>query len=178
MEQEEAMLNRQKVENLLKEISYYSCRQNLWGFRNGDNNDLYPFNGELGDKVTFTGGFHYNKDREKDSRAAIDLRCQDKQLARIEMEHGYIAPAATYSLTDETNIKVISPQWKKTSGVCDTTYDKDQKRQLSVLHSPDETATAVIAKIIDVIARSKSQMVNAEKLSKLNIAAKDNSREM
>ncbi len=169
------MLNRQKIEDLLREISFYACRQNLWSPRKHNrliDNDLLPFNGELGDKVTFMGGFYQKKGREEDSRVEIDLRCENKQLARIEMEHGFIASSALFSVTDETNIKVISPKWKENYGVCDTTYNQDQKKQLSVLHSPDETADAVIAKILDVIARSKDHQVIAQKLSKLNLPSK------
>ena len=186
MEQEEAMLNRQKMENLLREISYYAHRQNLWDLPNcpyrqnpwdlpnqdRSTNDGLPFTGKLGDKVAFSGGFYRNKGHEEDSRAAIDLRCQDQQLARIEMEHGFIASSAVYFLTDETNIKVISPKWKADYGVCDTTYDQDQKKQLSVLHSPNETAAGVMAKIFDVIARSKDHKVIAEKLRQLNLPSK------
>ena len=172
MGQKKVMTNRQRMEDLLREISFKAGRQNLWESFNHDGFTGQPFDGELGDKVHFSGGFWHNKDREEDSYAKINLRCKDKQLARIEMEHGYIAPSAVYSLTDETNIKVISPRWKETYGVCDTTYNKDQKRQLSVLHSPDETADAVIAKIFDVIARSKDHLVIAQKLSKLNLPSK------
>lgn len=88
------------------------------------------------------------------------------------MEHGFIALSAVYFLTDETNIKVISPKWQENYGVCDVTYNKDKKKQLSVLHSPDETADAVMAKILDVIARSKDHRVIAQKLSELNLPSK------
>lgn len=163
------MMNRQKMEDLLRDISFNSSRQNLWGRLKHDDSKMYPFEGELGDKVFFTGNFFHDKEHEENSCATIDLCYQNKQLARIEMEHGYIAPAAVYSFSDETNIKVISPKWQATYGVCDTTYNKDKKRQLSVLHAPDETVDAVMAKIFDTIARSKDHLFIAQKLSKLNL---------
>lgn len=163
------MDNRQKMEDLLREISFNAVRQNLWGCLNHDDFNMYPFEGDLGDKVTFMGGFYHNQTREEDSCAKIDLRYQGQHLARIEMKHGYLAPAALCFLTDETNIKVISPQWQANYGVCDTTYNQDHKRQLSVLHAPDETVDAVMAKIFDTIARSKDHLFIAKKLSKLNL---------
>lgn len=65
------------MEDLLREISFNAGRQNLWDSFNHDGFTGYPFDGELGDKVHFSGVFCHNKDREEDSYAKINLHCQD-----------------------------------------------------------------------------------------------------
>lgn len=185
MTQKTAKTNRQKMEDLLVEI-YRESNFREMIVRDRDHETLYLFDGKLGDQVTFNGGF-FDGDNADRSRVEINLEYQGNALARIATEHGFINPRLmalwsgfvpfpslhgieeTQPIADTTDINVISPRWAEVNGVCDTTYTKDLKKQLTVFHSPFETVDAVIAQICAVVAHSKDHAVIAKKLSKLNL---------
>lgn len=182
MENEE-LTNRQKIENLLVDI-YKNHKNHQRIERKTEKDVLHKFEGTIGKQVTFNGEF-YDKGDAENSSVKIGLRYKNQPLAQIETEHGFINPGSMpfwteqwgfvlrpdspKGIADTTNIKVISPKWKEECSVCDVTYNTDQQCRLAVLHAPDETADAVVAKIWNRVVRSKDLVEVTEKLKRLNL---------
>lgn len=186
---------RQQAETIVTEIYRASkLQQLLFEFR--FNVNLYEFDGKIGDDIHFFGEYHESDypNKRSNSNATINLFCAGERLGKIITYGGFVDAKmpgwisnwqgdnqdVKQPIADTTEITIISPAWFVLDGIGSIYYPKDVTRKVEIKHAPKERAEDVLDRIYRTVMRSKQKAINAEKLSKLNLATnrtQDNVRE-
>ena len=171
------MTNREKV---VKEILYEI---------GGDKIKIYPsqnrqnakyqqhlFKGLIGTDVVYYGALRESLPSQPYfDDLILDLKYQGEKFGRIITKNKFphyfdawrMIRSSVYPFDNSTEIKVVSPAWKKGTGLLTTV--KEPRTQLSVYHAPDETADAVVNRLVDIVSKSKDKALLTKKLSELNL---------